>query len=123
MNNNSIYTDSDVTELFKSDFQNKKVKNKIFKNKNGLITFYAPWCSHCQDMKEMWENLASTFKNQFVISAVNVENVDKDNGKLLKTFNISKYPTIKYVTKTGTVKKYDGVRNYDDIVYFIWNKI
>ena len=123
MDSNSIYTDSDVTELYTKDFNQKKVNHTIFKKKNGLITFYAPWCKHCQNMKEMWENLASTFKNQFIIAAVNVENVDRNNGKLLKTFNISKYPTIKYVTKTGTVVKYDGIRNYDDIVYFIWNKI
>jgi len=123
MDNESIYSNTSVIELYKYNFDNKKVNHKDFKKMNGLITFYAPWCKHCKNMKDMWENLACTFKNQFVIAAVNVEDIDKDNGKLLKIFNISKYPTIKYVTKTGSVIKFDGIRNYDNLVYFIWNKI
>tara|TARA_B100000780_G_C21126993_1_gene457830 strand:+ start:13200 stop:13586 length:387 start_codon:yes stop_codon:yes gene_type:complete len=123
MDNKSIYNNTSVIELNKSDFNRKKVKHIDFEKKNGLIVFYAPWCKHCKNMKDMWENLASTFKYQFAIAAVNVEDTNKNNGKLLKTFNISIYPTIKYVTKTGTVIKYEGIQNYDDIVYFIWNKI
>jgi len=118
-----FYKKSSVITLIKTDFDNKKVVNKDFKNKNGLIVFYAPWCSHCQAMIDMWKNIATTFKYRFIIGAVNVEDVDHDNGKLLKTFNIGKYPTIKYVTKTGNVVKYTGVRTEDDLLFFIWNKM
>ncbi len=118
-----IYKDSSgVIELKNKDFSinSKKVTNKNFKNKNGLIVFYAPWCNHCQKMAEMWSDLSVQFKNIFILGAVNCEDVN--NYPIRNKLKIRMYPTVKYVTKNGTLYNYEGKMDKDDIIYFITSR-
>lgn len=117
-----LYRRSDTINLNYEDLKTKKVDNENFKNKKGLIIFYAPWCGHCQSSANMWKTISTAFKNKFPIGVVNCEDVKNNNHLLLKTFNIKAYPTIKYVTQNGTVYNYKGKTDKDDIIYFIWNK-
>jgi len=116
---------SGVVELTTKDFQisDKKmtVHNPEFKDKYGLIAFYAPWCGHCKAMVEMWSDLAIQFKHKFAIGSVNCEN--KNNYLLCSHFRIKYYPTIKYVTKNGIIYDYEGGQDKDDMLYFICSKL
>lgn len=116
---------SGVVELTSKDFEiiNKKiiVINKEFKDKYGLINFYAPWCPHCRNMVEMWSDLAIQFKYKFAIGAVNCEN--KDNYDIRNKLKIEYYPTIKSVSKKGIISKYDGNLLKDEIMYYICTKL
>ena len=118
----SLYRRSNTVNLNYDDFDKKKVDNENFKDKRGIIVFYAPWCGHCKSSAEMWRSISTTFKNKFPIGVVNCEDTEKNNHLLLRTFNIKAYPTIKYVTRNGTVYNYKGKENKEDIIYFIWNK-
>ena len=116
---------SGVIELRSKDFNitdNKvTIINKEFKNKNGLINFYAPWCPHCKTMVEQWSDLAIQFKHKFAIGAVNCEN--KNNYKIRNKLRIVQYPTIKSVSKNGIISKYDGEYMKDDMIFYICNKL
>ncbi len=114
-----------VIELKSKDFkiENKKVKviNPLFVDKYGLIVFYAPWCYHCQEMVEMWSDLAIQFKYKFILGAVNCEK--KENYPIRNKLRIKLYPTIKYVGPDGILKDYKGICKKDDIMFFICSKI
>ncbi len=114
-----------VVELTSKDFnitdKNVTVINKNFKNKYGLLNFYAPWCPHCKTMVELWSDLAIQFKHKFVIGAVNCEN--KNNYKIRDKLRILQYPTIKSVSKNGIVSKYDVEYMKDDMIFYICNKL
>ena len=116
---------SGVIELKGKDFIHKNnkvyINHKEFKDKNGLIMFYAPWCRHCQNMVEMWSDLAIQFKHQFTIAVVNCEN--KDNHKICSKIDIKYYPTIKYVSKDSLLHNYDEPYTKDDFIYFICSQI
>lgn len=120
-----IYTKSTgVAELKGKDFKlgkNVTINDKAFKNKPGLIMFYAPWCPHCKDRAEMWSELAIQFQYVFPITAVNVE--DKNNYELAKKLNIVAYPTVKYVTPKGNLRDYKHSLDKDELMYFISSKI
>ena len=124
---NIYQKNSVVTELVYTDFmffKNKKliVKDE-FKDKKGLVMFYAPCCTHCKKRAKMWEELGCQFLNKFFIAAVNVENIKKDNDLIKLEYNVKMYPTVFYATENGILHKYDGVLNKDDIICFIWEKI
>ena len=118
-----LYHKADTINLINSDFSGKTLKNHQFKDKNGILVFYAPWCRHCQSSSSMWKTISSTFKNKFPIGVVNCDDFDNQNFKLLKTFNIKAYPTIKFVSKSGKVLDFDIGDTMDEIIYFIWTKL
>ena len=117
----SIYKDTPVLELTYNDFIKKKINHSEFKNKNGLITFYAPWCIHCKKMRDKWIELAESFNDKFVISAINIEDFTVGNDKLLYTFQVKKYPTMFFVKKNKLIPYKET--NIDNIIYFIWNNL
>ena len=77
INNGNKYGINDpVIELVGKDFKNKKIINKEFINKNALIKFYAPWCSHCSNMVYDLNFLAKNLKSHgFKVGAVNTQNI------------------------------------------------
>jgi len=109
---------SGVRELNLFDFKGKKVN---FKGKEGLINFYAPWCGHCRKMKDLWSELAIHFKDRFIIAAVNCE--DPYNYNLRWRFNITCYPTLKFVNKRGQLEDYDGEIEKDELLEFISGRL
>ncbi len=122
----NLYTKySGVIELTTKDFKIAKNKitvvNKEFKDKYGLINFYAPWCKHCQNMVETWSDLAIQFQHKFVIAAVNCEN--KDNYEIRNKLRIKEYPTIKFITKSGSIYEYIEGMSKDDFIYYICSKL
>jgi thiol-disulfide isomerase/thioredoxin len=116
---------SGVIELTSDDFDitgnNVKIINKHFKNSNGFINFYAPWCPHCIKIQELWSDLAIEFKHKFAIGAVNCEN--KKNYKIRDKLRIMQYPTIKTVSKNGILSNYGGEYIKDDMIFYICNKL
>ncbi len=122
----NLYTKfSGVIELTSTDFNITKNKvtviNKEFKDKYGLINFYAPWCSHCKKIVELWSDLAIQFKHQFIIAAVNCEK--KENYEIRNKLRIQEYPTIKFVTKSGSIYDYHNGITKDDFIYYICTKL
>ncbi len=116
------YHENGIVELRNHDFTVNGigeiiVAHPLFKGKNGLIMFYAPWCPHCKKHINMWTNLAMVNGTRFVIGAVNCE--FKGNQLIQQYAQIGGYPTFKFVHKDGTMSTYMGPRNINAIQQFI----
>lgn len=66
---NDLYDNSEVEQLGDNSFQHKLEQREWV----YLVEFYAPWCGHCQEMKEDYKQLANKFKNIVPVAAVNCE--------------------------------------------------
>lgn len=80
-------------------------------HKDMCIMFLAPWCGHCQKIKEdgIIEGLISMNKKVLVIT---------DKNPLTREMGIEGFPTILCV-KNGNILKYEGERSVKEIVEFM----
>lgn len=92
-----------VINLKLSDFNNKKLINKTFKNKPGLIMFGTNWCGHCQMTKPAILSLADIGKKDFIVAAVDCD----EQTTLSDIFEIVGFPTLMNVSKDGTLSSYN----------------
>ena len=112
----SKYTNSDVIELTSKDFNGKILINDRFKNKNGIIKFYAPWCPHCVEMTKPLKFLAKELKKySFLIGVINTDT----NLQLAKTFNISGIPTLYTINTDGKINLYEGNKDIESLLKHI----
>ena len=122
---NDLYRYTDVNELKYKDFDIKKnitIKPNVINKKYGFLVFYRPECKHCKDTVYLWSQLATDFKN-FNIMSYNVDDFKNKNDKLREFISIPSFPTIKYITKKGTIQKFDEKITYDNLFFFICKKL
>ena len=91
--------------------------------------FYAPWCTHCTEVKPTFA-LASTGGNagkdvDFKGTVFGAVDCDMEE-QLCQDFNIQKFPTFAYMP--GNVKdvvpdEYDGERDAEEMVDFVLSKL
>ena len=106
------YENSEVVKLCLKDFKGKKFVNKKLVNKNGLIKFYANWCSHCNNLVEPLSFLAKNLKdNDFFIGVIDIDK----NKELAKRFNVSGIPTI-YTKKGNNLEEFKGERDMKSLL-------
>jgi protein disulfide isomerase family A protein 3 len=70
----------------------------------SIILFYAPWCGHCQQFKPIYEKVAKTIPNMYMINDdanPYLAQECKENGK---PFEVTGYPTIVKVNSDLTIK-------------------
>lgn len=94
-------------ELKESDFNLSK---KSIKNPNkplSVLFIYLDWCTHCRNFKPIYNETA-----KILGSSVGVYQIDSDKSpELMKSFNISHFPTILLFDKNGKlIKEYTGPR-------------
>jgi thiol-disulfide isomerase/thioredoxin len=127
-NNKNLYKniygeEKDVPELILSDFiyENKNlfINCKYFSENKGLIIFYAPWCTFCKKISDLFLDIAVSNTNLFRFAAVNTENIEDGNDYLALYANINKIPTIKYINNDGKIVDYEYEYTYDNLLYFI----
>jgi len=123
MDKKNLYNDfSGVTELTIKDFKNKKSDLELthldFKDKNGLVFFYAPWCGYCQKMVVPMSELAIQFRYIFPIGSVNCENTK--NYNLCSQYGIQSFPTIFQKTPNNMLVPYRGKYDKDTLLEYIY---
>jgi thiol-disulfide isomerase/thioredoxin len=89
-----------------------------------LYFFSTDWCPHCKTAKPEWESVKSEMDGTKVngktlrFKDVNCTTESPDTDKLMKTFSVDGYPTIKLV-KEGVVSDYDAKVTKETLTQFI----
>jgi thiol-disulfide isomerase/thioredoxin len=89
-----------------------------------LILFHVDWCPHCKTAKPEWETAKSTFDGKkingynVVFTDVNCTNETKEIEKMVSTYKIEGYPTIKMI-KDGQVIDFDAKPTQSSLTKFI----
>ncbi|EFQ99938.1 hypothetical protein MGYG_02945 [Nannizzia gypsea CBS 118893] len=78
-----------------------------------FIKFYAPWCSHCQALAPVWQQMAKDMKGKLNVGEVNCD----AERRLCKEARISSYPTMHFF-RGGEKVQYEGLRGLGDLVNY-----
>ncbi|KAG7366145.1 thioredoxin [Nitzschia inconspicua] len=82
-----------------------------------LIEFYTSWCSHCQNFKASYENVALTFHSS-PQEKIRVAKVDCSVEKALATrFGVRGYPSF-YLVSGWTVYEFEDDRSETNLISF-----
>ena len=90
-------------------------EHPMFRDKNGLVINYAPWCLHCQEFAPTVNKLAKVTKGLYPIGVINVEDNSAGNNILADYLKVTGYPTIK-LWENGTFKDYSGGRSLEALL-------
>lgn len=107
----SFFTSSRfVTELTPKDFEPKNPTLLKYKG-CAAVLFYCPWCPHCVDTKQSWENFGeiATFMKVFAFDCEKYRTTATQIRSDYPEF-IQGYPTIVFYKDDHTTK-YSGDRN------------
>ena len=96
-----------VHKITYKDFKKMVIDSK----KNVLIKFYAPWCKHCQNMAEDYENLADMWADRY--DEVIIAEFNAQENQVPQGYQITGYPTLYWAgvePENGKVRpvKYEG---------------
>ena len=78
-----------------------------------LMLFYVDWCPHCKTAKPEWEQLKAEYEGKqingyrVVFTEINCTNESPEVEKMISTYKIEGYPTIKLL-KDGQIIEYDA---------------
>jgi thiol-disulfide isomerase/thioredoxin len=78
-----------------------------------IIMFYTDWCPHCKTAKPEWEQVKAEFQGKqikgytIIFTEVNCTNESPDVEKMINTYKVEGYPTIKLI-KDNQVIDYDA---------------
>ncbi|KAH7884731.1 protein disulfide isomerase [Phlebopus sp. FC_14] len=88
--------------------------------KDVIVTFTAPWCGHCKNLKPIYEQVAKDFKPE---SNCIVANIDADaalNKEIASRYGVASYPTIKFFPRDGKeLENYEGPRTEQAFVTYL----
>jgi len=111
-----------------SDYRHNTVADANSSNSSGkeaeLMLFYVDWCPHCKTAKPEWEQIKTEYENktingyQVIFTEVNCTNETPDVEKMMNTYKIEGYPTIKLL-KDGQVIEFDAKPTKENLDKFL----
>ncbi|XP_043515589.1 thioredoxin domain-containing protein 5 homolog [Frieseomelitta varia] len=82
-----------------------------------FVKFYAPWCTHCQILAPVWEELANSLRNDNYVSISKVDCTQ--HRSVCGQFDIKGYPTLLWIEDGKKVDKYAGQRTHEDLKAYV----
>lgn len=92
------------------------------KDHDTLVTFTAPWCGHCKNLKPTYEQVAKDFLSETKCIVANLDADAEPNRPLAQKYGVTSFPTIKFFPKGGEPIDYEGGRQEPDFVEFLNEK-
>jgi thiol-disulfide isomerase/thioredoxin len=89
-----------------------------------LMLFYVDWCPHCKTAKPEWDQVKTEFQgktingHQILFKEINCTEESPENEKLMNTYSIKGYPTVKLV-KDGQVVEFDAKPTKSTLTQFL----
>jgi thiol-disulfide isomerase/thioredoxin len=113
-------------EVTIKDFDYKPSTGNFTLNNNGkkgLLLIYAPWCGFCQMLTPEWKKFYQKNKEKYIIKALNVENKNAGNKRIVEKLNIQGFPTIKFIHTNGKIgENYSNERNIENFEKYLSQK-
>ncbi|KAL3693310.1 hypothetical protein R1sor_006961 [Riccia sorocarpa] len=101
-----------VRELTDLDFETSVSKKPTF------VLFYAPWCSHCQQLEHTWKDLACRLpKGGFDVQLAQID--AEKYGDVAEKYKVVKYPTLIFFKSGKPTENHTGARDVDSLMTFI----
>ena len=86
-------------------------------DRNWMIMFAVTGCSHCKQMKPMWEEMERQLKAVDADVFVGRVNSTKHNG-LARTLRVNRFPTVLLIDRGGLVYEFTGRRGLPPLLEF-----
>ncbi|ORX77589.1 hypothetical protein BCR32DRAFT_235643 [Anaeromyces robustus] len=104
------------------DLDDKKLEELIGGEVPMLVEYYAPWCSHCKELKPIYEDLADSYDH--VSEKVIIARIDADKYKsVVKSQSLKGYPTVRlYMPSSKEGIEYTKEKTLDDLISFVDDK-
>lgn len=89
-----------------------------------LMLFHVDWCPHCKTAKPEWDQVKAEYENKsingykVIFNEINCTDETSDKVKMIETYKIEGYPTIKLV-KDNQVIDFDAKPTKDTLTKFL----
>jgi thiol-disulfide isomerase/thioredoxin len=89
-----------------------------------IMLFYTDWCPHCKTAKPEWEQVKAEYDGKqihgytIIFTEVNCTNDSPDVEKMMNTYKVEGYPTIKLV-KDNQIIDYDAKPSKATLTQFL----
>lgn len=84
-------------------------------DKPALVEFWAPWCGHCRDLEDAFNQIAEEYKDRLSIGKINID----DYPQLTQQYYIEYVPTLMLFSEGSVVDFVISPSSRDAIAQFI----
>ncbi|XP_055844430.1 thioredoxin domain-containing protein 5 homolog [Episyrphus balteatus] len=122
---NEIPTEDDSENEIEQDAPSAKKLVELTENNfashvssgNHFVKFYAPWCSHCQRLAPVWDELANSLKDE---TSVSIAKIDCTLYRpICQDFEVKSYPILLWIEDGKKIEKYSGSRSLGDFQAYV----
>eukprot|EP01061_Rhynchopus_euleeides_P046363 TRINITY_DN8769_c1_g1_i1.p1 TRINITY_DN8769_c1_g1~~TRINITY_DN8769_c1_g1_i1.p1 ORF type:complete len:275 (+),score=76.32 TRINITY_DN8769_c1_g1_i1:208-1032(+) len=94
-----------VLDLSVADFD-----STVTRENDWLVQFYAPWCTHCQELAPVWAEVADTLQKAegSPIRVAKFDVTQRGTGSISERYEVTGFPTIVLIGGDGSVHRFKG---------------
>ena len=102
----------------------ENMENQSSDKSAELMLFHVDWCPHCKTAKPEWDQVKDEYQNKSIngykvmFNEINCTDETPDKVKMIETYKIEGYPTIKLV-KDNQVIDFDAKPTKDTLTKFL----